>query len=93
MPPAPERKRTTTWAEFIRARLAVLAGTDFFTVEVLTLRGLGTYYVLLFIHPGSRRVDIADLTVDPNEHWMQQIARNGDNGWMRCPSRLSLSYA
>jgi len=42
IPPAPERKRTTTWAEFIRAHLAVLAGTDFFTVEVLTLRGLVT---------------------------------------------------
>jgi putative transposase len=33
IPPAPERKRTTTWPEFIRAHLAVLAGTDFFTVE------------------------------------------------------------
>jgi hypothetical protein len=37
IPPAPERKRTTTWAEFIRVHLAVLAGTDFFTVEVLTI--------------------------------------------------------
>jgi hypothetical protein len=25
-------------------------GTDFFTVKVLTLRGLVTYYVLFFIH-------------------------------------------
>ena len=56
IPPAPERKRTTTWAEFIRAHLAVLVGTDFFTVEVLTLRGLVTYYVLLFIHLESRKV-------------------------------------
>jgi putative transposase len=76
MPPAPERKRTTTWAEFIRAHLAVLAGTDFFTVDVLTLRGLVTYHVLFFIYLGSRRVDIAGLTVQPNEQWMQQIARN-----------------
>ena len=43
MPSAPERKHTTTWAEFIRVHLAVLAGTDFFTVELLTLRGLVTY--------------------------------------------------
>jgi hypothetical protein len=42
LPPAPARKRTTTWSEFIRAHLSVLAGTDFFTVEVLTLRGLVT---------------------------------------------------
>ena len=38
---APERKRTTTWTDFIRTHMAVLAGTDFFTVEVLTLRGVG----------------------------------------------------
>ena len=71
MPPAPERKRTATWAEFIRAQLAVLASTDFFTVEVLTLRELATY-VLFFIHLESRRVDITGLTVHPNEQWMQQ---------------------
>ena len=41
--PAPERKRTTTWSQFIRSHMAVLAGTDFFTVEVLTWRGLVTY--------------------------------------------------
>ena len=76
LPPAPERKRTTTWAAFIRAHLAVLAGTDFFTAEVLTLRGLVTYYVLFFIHLESRRVDIAGITVHPNEPWMKQIARN-----------------
>jgi Homeodomain-like domain/Transposase, Mutator family len=50
IPPAPERRRTTTWAEFIRTHLALLAATDFFAVEVLTLRGLVTYYLLFFIH-------------------------------------------
>jgi transposase InsO family protein len=82
LPPAPERKRTTPWAEFIRAHLAVLAGTDFFTVEVLTLRGLVTYYVLFFIHLESRRVDIAGITIHPNEQWMKQMARNATmEGW------------
>jgi putative transposase len=76
VPPAPARKQTTTWAAFIRAHLAVLAGTDFFTVEVLTLRGLVTYYVLFFIHLESRKVDIAGITVHPNEQWIQQMARN-----------------
>src|SRR3979411_301615 len=76
LPPAPERKRTTTWAAFIRTHLALLAGTDFFTAEVLTLHGLVTYYVLFFIHLESRRVDIAGITVHPDERWMQQIARN-----------------
>ena len=54
----------------------LLAGTDFFTAEVLTLRGLITYYVLFFIHLESRRVVIAGITVSPDEPWMQQIARN-----------------
>ena len=76
LPPAPERKRTTTWPAFIRAHLALLAGTDFFTAEVLTLRGLVTYYVLFFIHLESRRVDIAGITIHPGEPWMRQIARN-----------------
>ena len=34
--PAPKRGQTTTWKEFIRRHMDVLAGTDFFTVEVLT---------------------------------------------------------
>jgi hypothetical protein len=42
IPPAPERKHTTTWTDFISVHLAVLAGTDFLTVEVLTLRGFVT---------------------------------------------------
>lgn len=76
LPPAPERKRTTSWADFNRTHMDLLAGTDFFTAEVLTLRGLVTYYVLFFIHLESRRVAIAGITVHPNEAWMKQIARN-----------------
>src|SRR5258705_9273707 len=76
LPPAPERKRTTTWAAFIRTHLALLAGTDFFTAEVLTLRGLVTHYVLFFIHLECRRVVIAGITVHPDEAWMKQMARN-----------------
>jgi putative transposase len=75
LPPAPERKRTTTWSAFIRTHLALLAGTDFFTAEVLTLRRLMTYYVLFFIHLESRRVDIAGITIHPNEP-LKQMARN-----------------
>ncbi len=62
IPPASGRRRTTTWADFIRAHMSVLAGTDFFTVDVLTLRGLVTYYVLFFIHLDSRKVEIAGMT-------------------------------
>jgi putative transposase len=48
--PAPKRSNNTSWRDFIAAHLAVLAGTDFFTVEVLTWHGLVTYYVLFFLH-------------------------------------------
>src|SRR5882724_1843146 len=54
--PAPERKTTTTWKEFIRTHMEVLVATDFFTAEVWTLGGLVTYYVLFFIHLESRKV-------------------------------------
>jgi putative transposase len=40
IPPAPKRKQSTSWKDFIRAHMAVMVGTDFFTVEVLTLKGL-----------------------------------------------------
>ena len=80
--PAPERKKTTTWAQFIRSHLAVLAGTDFFSVEVFTHRGLVTFYVLFFIHLASRKVEVAGITAHPNERWMQQMARNVTmEGW------------
>jgi len=76
VPPAPERKTTTTWKEFIRTYLDVLVATAFFTAEVWTLGGLVTYDVLFFIHLGSRQVHVAGVTPHPNEAWMVQVARN-----------------
>src|ERR1044071_2557381 len=74
--PAPKRSQNTTWKDFIASHMAVLAGTDFFTVEVLTWRGLATYYVLFFIHLGNRRVSIAGITDHPDGMAMEQMARN-----------------
>jgi len=45
-------------------------------VEVLTLKGLVTYYVLFFIHLESRRVSLAGMTRYPGQEWMEQQARN-----------------
>jgi len=56
--PAPKRCQKSTWKEFISAHMAVLAGVDFFTVEVLTWRGLATYYVLFFLQLETRRVSL-----------------------------------
>jgi transposase InsO family protein len=76
LPPAPQRKKTTTWREFIRTHQDLLVGTDFFTAEVWTMCGLVTYYILFFIQVASRRVHIAGMTPHPNGPWMTQMARN-----------------
>ena len=44
--PAPRPRQETTWKNFISVHMAVMLGIDFFTVEVLSWRGLATYYVL-----------------------------------------------
>src|ERR671935_570857 len=76
IPPAPERKTTTTWKEFIRTHMDVLVATDFFTAEVWTLGGLVTYYVLFFLHLDTRKVHVAGVTPHPHTAWMVQVARN-----------------
>ena len=58
---APKRSQNTTWKDFIAAHLAVLVGTDFFTVEVLTWHDLVTYYVLFFLHLATRRVTLGGI--------------------------------
>jgi len=74
--PAPKRKQTVSWKDFIRSHRDVLVGMDFFTAEVLTLKGLLTYYVLFFIHLETRRVNLAGFTPYPDQDWMEQQARN-----------------
>ena len=76
IPPAPARKNTTTWKDFIRAHQEVLAATDVFTTEVWTARGLVTYSVVFVIQVATRRVQIAGVPPFPDERWMTQVARN-----------------
>jgi transposase InsO family protein len=74
--PAPERDKHTSWSTFLKAHWDCLCATDFLTVEVLTLRGLVTHYVLFFIDVATRSVHIAGITPNPGTPWMMQIARN-----------------
>jgi putative transposase len=46
------------------------------SVEVLRWRGWVTYYVLFFLHLETRRVTIAGIPGQPEEMWMEQMARN-----------------
>lgn len=89
--PALVRGSGTSWTEFIRTHLNVMTATDFFTVEVLTLRGLVTYYVLFFIRLGSRKVHIAGITHSPNDEWMRNVSRTAtmpDTGFLCGPRYL-----
>ena len=74
--PAPQRRKNTTWTDFIQAHRDSMAGTDFFTTEVLTNGGLLTVYVLFVIRLASREVHVAGATPHPDEAWMKQMERN-----------------
>jgi len=74
--PSPERGRRTRWSTFLKAHWKVLAASDFLTVEVWTGRGLVTHYLLFVISLADRDVNIAGITIGPDESWMLQIARN-----------------
>ena len=78
--PSPERRKNTTWVDFIRQHKEVLWACDFFTNEIWTCFGLTTYYVLFFIQLSTRRVVLGGITVSPHEEWMKQASRNV-TGW------------
>ena len=73
--PAPERQKRTTWQEFLKAHLDVLAAADFFSVEVWTATGLKRYAVLFVIELATRRVQIAGIASEPDSAWVVQCGR------------------
>jgi hypothetical protein len=74
--PAPERERKTTWKESLARHFDQIVATDFFTVEVWTLKGLQRFVVLFFIELSSRTVQLGGIAKCPNAFWMEQIGRN-----------------
>ena len=74
--PAPERRRKSTWKEFLSRHWELIVATDFFTVEVWTKRGLQRFIVLFFIDLSTRTVEIAGIAPIANGLWMNQVARN-----------------
>ncbi|MCG8601582.1 MAG: integrase core domain-containing protein, partial [Verrucomicrobiales bacterium] len=79
--PAPERGLQTTWAEFLRRHWDVMAATDFFTVEIWTLKGIVRYQVLFVIRLATREVRIAGTSAQCLGIWMEQVARNLTDGF------------
>ena len=52
IPPAPERKKTVTWREFIKIHMAVFGATDFFSSKLWTWFGLVSSFLLFFLSFG-----------------------------------------
>jgi len=91
--PAPDRKRTTSWATFLKTHWDQLAAIDFTTVEVWTTSGLVTYHLLFAMHLATRRVQLVGCTTNPGGLWMLQMARNltdAVDGFLRQPIRYLL---
>ena len=74
--PAPERGKRMEWKTFLAAHWEVMAATDFFTVELMTLRGLVRHLVLFVIELKTRRIQVAGIAIDPDGRWMAQMGRN-----------------
>jgi transposase InsO family protein len=74
--PAPDRKRQTRWATFLKAHWDVLAAIDFTTVEVWTKGGLVTFYLLFAMELKTRRVHLAACTTTLGDAFMKQMAKN-----------------
>ena len=69
-----------SWATFLKAHWGAITATDFFSVEVLTARGLVRYFVLFVIDLKTRRIEIAGVVRQPDGEWMNQMARNLTDG-------------
>ena len=74
--PSTERRKKTTWRQFLRAHWDCLAAADFFTTEIWSPVGLVRYHVFFVIKIATRQVEVAGIKHEPHGVWMEQIARN-----------------
>lgn len=55
--------------------------TDFFPVEVWTMKGVIRYQVLFVIRLATGEVSVAGISAECHGHWMEQISRNLTDGF------------
>jgi hypothetical protein len=70
VPPAPVRKTTTTWQEFIRIHMAVLGATDFFTSGGWHRGALVISSLCCFLFGGFHHVHAGGMTLHHHMRWM-----------------------
>jgi hypothetical protein len=74
IPPAPERKKTTTWSEFIRMHMAILGATEFFSSAVWSWLRLLVSSVLSFLSCGLRQGSVAGMTFLCHRGWLRLLS-------------------
>jgi putative transposase len=72
----PEPNTKSTWKQFLRSHWNVLVACDFFSVELLTQKGIVRCMVLFATELPTRKVEILGVTSDPNGLLIKQVARN-----------------
>ena len=87
LPPAPERRRGSTWQAFLSRHRDQVLACDFFTVETVFLK---TIYVVFFVELGTRRVHLAGCTAHPTGAWVTQQARQ--LGWQLQDSEIAARH-
>jgi hypothetical protein len=73
IPPAPERKKTVTWREFIRIHMDVLGATDFFTSEIWRGLGLLMASLLCCIRFASQHVNAVERILHQWRHEVHSL--------------------
>ena len=97
IPPAPERKQTTTWREFIRIHMDVLMATDFFTGDVGAWFTRVIASLLCVIRVGRRTIPVTGMMACLHMCGMLLIPRRCPDGratvdtWVRSAVKQGLS--
>jgi putative transposase len=67
--PGPKRGEKTS-SEFLEMHADSLWQCDFFAKKVVTLQGVRDYFMIVFLHVGSRKVFVTPDTDDPTAAWV-----------------------
>jgi len=71
--PGPKRGQGS-WDEFLKMQAETLWQCDFFSKRIWTATGLRQYFVLVFLHIGTRRVFVSPACCKPDAGWMKTQA-------------------